>query len=189
MINFNKKKNKTKNGFTLVETLVALFIFSISVLTVMLALSRGITGTIYAKNKIIAEYLTQEGIEYFRNMRDTYVLNPTAPQNGWAGFYTKVTDYCLGDGCYFNNDEIYLDGTMYMELTACTGPCPNLKYHSSSGKYDYSTLLGENTTFSRKMIVEELDTDNIKITSEVTWKSGSKTNTSSLSENLSNWIE
>ena len=189
MINFNKKKNKTKNGFTLVETLVALFIFSISVLTVMLALSRGITGTIYAKNKIIAEYLTQEGIEYFRNMRDTYVLNPTAPQNGWAGFYTKVIGSCTGNGCYFNNDDINISkNIMDMGLSTCTsGLCPNLRYDSNSGKYNYS--VGESTTFSRKMIVEELGPDNIKITSEVTWKSGSKTNTSSLSENLSNWIE
>ena len=51
MINFNVKKNKENNGFThqnflkkisggftLVETLVALFIFSVSILSVMLAL-------------------------------------------------------------------------------------------------------------------------------------------------------
>ena len=69
-----KKINKLNTGFTLVETLVAVSIFSISILGMMSVLGSSIANTNYAKRKIIATYLAQEGIEYIRNMRDTAVL-------------------------------------------------------------------------------------------------------------------
>jgi Tfp pilus assembly protein PilV len=58
----------------LIETLVAVSIFSLSILSLMAVLAQGISDTNYAKQRIIAAYLAQEGIEYVRNMRDTYVL-------------------------------------------------------------------------------------------------------------------
>lgn len=61
-------------GFTLVETLVAISIFTLSILSLMSVLASGISNTTYAKNKIIAGYLAQEGIECARNTRDNYVL-------------------------------------------------------------------------------------------------------------------
>ncbi|MFA6585793.1 MAG: type II secretion system protein [Candidatus Paceibacterota bacterium] len=72
MIKFLTNKNK---GFTLVETLVAISIFSISIVAVMSVLGSGISDTNYAKNKLIASYLAQEGIEYARNFRDNDTLN------------------------------------------------------------------------------------------------------------------
>jgi len=69
---FNLLKNN--KGFTLVETLVAISIFTVSILGMMSILASGIADTNYAKQKITAEYLAQEGIEYVRNMRDTEVL-------------------------------------------------------------------------------------------------------------------
>jgi prepilin-type N-terminal cleavage/methylation domain-containing protein len=81
MIRFLKQKNKAcsskpwrSRGFTLVETLIAISIFSVVIITMMSFLSQNISNTGYAKKKIIAGYLVQEGIEYVRNMRDNAVL-------------------------------------------------------------------------------------------------------------------
>src|SRR3990167_10563893 len=80
---------RSKRGFTLVETLVAISIFTVSILGLLSVLSGGISDTSYAKKKIIASYLAQEGIEYIRNMRDNYVLYPS---NGtWNNFKAKLS--------------------------------------------------------------------------------------------------
>src|SRR3989344_5252969 len=76
-----KQKNK---AFTLVETLVAISIFTVSLLGIMSVLASGISSTNYAKQKMIASYLAQEGIEYVRNIRDTNVLYSV--NGGWNGF-------------------------------------------------------------------------------------------------------
>jgi hypothetical protein len=190
MINFNKKKNNQKSGFTLVETLVALFVFSLSVLTVMLALSRGLSGTIYAKDKVVAEYLSQEGIEYFRNIRDNFQFYAPDKTTGWKEFVDKLVKAgCAdNDGCYFwNNEENDFLLTKEIQIDPCPSECLPFNYDAPSGKYNYDS--GSGTTYSRKMSVIVLNANNVKITSAVTYHTGSSASTVSLSENLTNWIE
>ena len=69
MKNFN-----FKNGFTIVEMLVAISILLIGVLGPLGVASRGISDGIYAKNQIAATYLAQEAMEVFINTRDTNLL-------------------------------------------------------------------------------------------------------------------
>jgi len=71
MHRFFKNNNK---GFTLVETLVAVSIFTVSILGLISVLASGISDIGYAKKKIAATYLAQEGIEYTRNFRDNSVI-------------------------------------------------------------------------------------------------------------------
>jgi len=65
---------RTRGGFTLVETLVAISIFTVSILGLVAVISDGVVSTRYAKQKIAASYLAQEGIEYVRNIRDREIL-------------------------------------------------------------------------------------------------------------------
>ena len=88
MQRFFKKNNK---GFTLVETLVSISIFSISILGLLSVLASGISNTSYAKQKMVATYLAQEGIEYVRNVRDTSVLyDSSGAQHGWDTFKSTL---------------------------------------------------------------------------------------------------
>src|ERR1035437_8061789 len=86
MVKFFKQKNK---GFTLVETLIAISIFSMTIVTMMSILGSGISDTNYAKRKMIAGYLAQEGIECARNARDNYF---TDPSKSWSQFVAAVND-------------------------------------------------------------------------------------------------
>lgn len=81
---FFKKVNKFSRGFTLVETLIAISMFSLSIVAMMSILGTGISNANYAKSKMTASYLAQEGIEYARNKRDYYVLYPV--NGNWANF-------------------------------------------------------------------------------------------------------
>lgn len=189
-------KEKENKGFTLIETLVAVSIFSIAVVTMLVVLSRGLTSTIYAKQKAGAVYLAQEGIEYMRNMRDTYVLYSSSPQVGWTAFLnTKVLPVCnsalFSGGCYFNADSVFsLGSTMpitQIPLTTCVSSCPNLLYDSANGKYGYTS--GVASGYVRKISVTQITTDEVKVSSTVYWTQGSGTYSTTLSEDLFNWAE
>src|SRR3989344_5745995 len=90
---FLKQKNKGRQilslskGFTLVETLVAISIFTTSILALLVILSGSISNTNYAKQKMVATYLAQEGIEYARNLRNNAFLFST----GWGNFNVSGT--------------------------------------------------------------------------------------------------
>lgn len=65
---------------------MAVSIFSISILGLLVVLTQSISDTGYAKKKIAAGYLAQEGIECARNTRDNYVLYSNATGLVWADF-------------------------------------------------------------------------------------------------------
>jgi Tfp pilus assembly protein PilV len=73
-------------GFTLIETLVAISIFSASIIGLMSVLASGVSDTNYAKQKMIASYLAQEGIECVRNTRDNYFLYTSTTGKTWEDF-------------------------------------------------------------------------------------------------------
>lgn len=201
---FKQKKNGHQvlglsKGFTLVETLVSISIFTMSILGLLSVLSSGVTSTSYAKNKIIAGYLAQEGIEYVRNMRDTFVIyDATSAQNGWSGasgFITKLTNASCyaSNGCYFGDlsSVDYSNPSQPMKnlsMTACGGSCPALTYSNTSGKYSYD-VSGTATNFIRKIQVNTISANEIKILSTVSWTQGLSTYSITFSENLYNWIE
>jgi prepilin-type N-terminal cleavage/methylation domain-containing protein len=181
--------SKLTTGFTLIETLVALSIFLISIVGIMTVLSSGLTDINSAKKKMTATFLAQEGIEYVRNIRDTYVLYSGLTSTGWADFNNKLLPCMTGIGC--SVDDQYLDfynPNMPIEnlvLMPCAVNCP-LYYDEINGKYN-SSEFGVPTTFSRTIKAEQVSQDEVKISATVSWGTGTQKVT--LSENLFNWVE
>jgi type II secretory pathway pseudopilin PulG len=183
---FLKKVNKINKAFTLVETLVAVSIFSISLLGLMSILASSISNTTYAKEKNTANYLAQEGIEYLRNMRDTYVLyNPVSAQNGWDSFRTGMTPCGNGVGteCGFNVN-ILPHSVFY-----CSGDGIQCKLYVNNGNYNDSSLSGIYSGFTRKVWISTISLNEVRIFSKVEWKQGSGTYSTTFSEDLFNWVE
>jgi|SRR3989344_741719 len=204
LLKFKSKSNRAptsdrsnRDGFTLVETLLALAIFTISVVALMAVLSEGVADTSYAKKKLIAVYLAQEGVEYIRNMRDTFVLyDAGGAQAGWTVFNNNLTDAsaCQGvNGCYFGdlNAADFSDTTQPMigiVVTACGTNCPTMLYDATTGKYNYTT--GASSGYIRKIWITPANpTNETKVVSKVSWTQGSGTYNITFSENLFNWVE
>lgn len=60
-----------KKGFTLIETIVALFVLSIALTGAFSVLIFNLQTSRYIKNAFIASGLAQEGLEVIRNIRDS----------------------------------------------------------------------------------------------------------------------
>lgn len=176
-----RKKNR---AFTLVETLVAISIFTMSILSLMSILASGIFDTNYAKNKIIAAYLAQEGIEYIRNMRDTYVLYTLATTNDWGKFKAKFSlNSCnFGSECGIDNSVTPVGIKKCVQLNDCRLFFNNGSYNSSAGT---------DSGFTRKIWMDTAGLGNgeVKISSVVSWTQGSGDYKITFSENLFNWTE
>ncbi|OGI66253.1 hypothetical protein A3A95_02050 [Candidatus Nomurabacteria bacterium RIFCSPLOWO2_01_FULL_39_18] len=196
------KHSFCRRGFTLLETLVAISIFVTSVLALLSILSQGISGANYAKRKIIASYLAAEGVEYIKNLRDTYVLYSASGAVGWNAFNTKVaggtfpsSSVCAtANGCYaddrnvsFSDSSLPMTDLLLLNCTSTTCSNAPLLYNSSNGKYSY--VGGVNSGYSRKINVIQISPNETKVLSTVYWTQGSGTYNIVFSDNLFSWVE
>lgn len=190
MMKFILQTKKMQSGFTLVETLVAISIFTLSVLALMVALGGGLKSTSFAKSKVTANYLAQEGIELMRNMRDTFVLYDGG-QNGWSDFLAHVSD-CQNKGCVFHTEELVYGDTnrpiTQITLDPCLSAlCPPLYYHADSGTYDYNAGTADAviSSFRRNIRISIINEHEARINSFVFW--GDQNTSVSFTENLFDW--
>ncbi|MFA6076918.1 MAG: prepilin-type N-terminal cleavage/methylation domain-containing protein [Candidatus Paceibacterota bacterium] len=176
---------KFTTGFTLVEVLVAISIFTVSLIGIMSVLASGIANTNYAKQKMIATYLAQEGIEYIRNMRDTAVLYGNG--NPWEGSFKAQLSSCNDPD--EDNNPCGLDEPPF-GVTVCTNPS-DCRLYLDNGNYS-TTVSVVDSGFIRKIWMVPIgagNTDEVKIFSRVEWTQGSGGYNVTFSENLFNWIE
>jgi prepilin-type N-terminal cleavage/methylation domain-containing protein len=188
MINQEKKINK-KSGFTLIETLVAVFIMTVSITSLMTVVTSSLFAARYTRDKVTATYLAQEAIDYIRNDRDTTVFlqQNLNNQEAWDLFtqkYSKCTDDPQ-NGCYLdvsNEDEITVLPTCNLAEDNCNF------YFNKDGTnsfYNYNNE-GVKTSFKRKIVV---NTTNEQMEAQViiSWLNGGTTRTVSLKTSLMNW--
>lgn len=187
MKNFLKiKKTKRQRGFTLIEVLVALLIFSLSILAIMATLSKGISNINEIKKRNVAIYLAQEQLEYLRNVRDNYMLYQNS--GGWSSFITELSNKSCSNpkSCYFNNDITYppINKTYISSCSLPGSKCDPLKLDSSTGNYGYDPTVLD-SIFIRYFYYDSVSSDEIKIYSVVEWGGYEVV----FSENLYNWFD
>jgi hypothetical protein len=65
------QKTKNKDGFSLIEALVAISILMIGILSAFILVIRTLANTPHVQSRLIAANLSQEGMELVRQIRDT----------------------------------------------------------------------------------------------------------------------
>lgn len=203
---FSIKNNNT--GFTLVETLVAVAIFSVSVAAVISVTASSVASTTSAKNRIVGNYLAQETIEYIRHFRNKYSAGVSV-QYSWNDFLDNIAQcdgsLCVipdpslldpevaGGGFEVCSDQIRCDDfPIYLEQSiqnfgegTALVPDNGYYYQSPSGSSN------DETSFRRYFTIElePLQQNEMKVIATVFWveRNGVEKNIT-LSETLTNWL-
>jgi prepilin-type N-terminal cleavage/methylation domain-containing protein len=171
-------KNKIRRkGFTLVETLVAISVLSLSILGTYTAVQSGLQKSIYVKDQIVAFYLVQEAMEYIHNVRDNNGLASINSQMGggpainWLTGLATVGAPCeIGKVCSIDSNA----GTVsYCGTTV--GSCAPLNQNSTTYLYGNTTGAGWSATkFKREVRFEDITGNTGKellVTVTVSWGS------------------
>lgn len=180
-------------GFTLVETMFAVFILTFTIVGLMTVVANSLFAARYARDEITASYLLQEVVDYVRNDRDTTVfLGAVAGPTTWANFLTKYNN-CSNDGCYF--DVLNPNGSVEIKRCLSSG-CPFLYYDAKADTTPFYVNDDGNgmsdmlkTNFQRKILVTQSseNSDEIDVAVTVYWKNGGLTKSRSLTTSLLKW--
>ena len=130
---------KQNRGFSLMETLVAITLLVFGIVGPLTIAQMGLKPFSHIRDRITAEFLAAEGLETVKNIRGSALIQD--PNSGLPSFVPCQA----ATGCY-------VDATAASPvLIICPGACPNIKYDSSTGNYNYS--VGVNTVFIRKIFI------------------------------------
>ena len=182
----NNMKHVSPQGFTLIETLMAILVLTVSIVGPLTIASRGLNAALIAKDQTIAFYLAQDAVEYIRYQRDTNVLSDV----GHAGPSTHWLD---GFGnCLSTVGSCTID-SIADKVVACSGACPAINYDTSTNTYTYDS--GSRSIFTRTITIttpvgsgSTLNANEAQVLVTVKWYDVStQQHTVSVTEDLFNW--
>ncbi|MBI2055632.1 MAG: hypothetical protein HYT42_01940 [Candidatus Sungbacteria bacterium] len=165
-------------GFTLVETIIALFLIVSALAGPFTLATRGIFSAKFSKNKLVALNLAQEGLEIIRQMRDTNILNG-ADWRGLGSCTAPCTVLANGD---YNVDAIHDQPGVVLSQNIS----PLL---FQDGFYDRQSGETRQPSFTRTVRVCSggCADGEMQITSEVTWQEGGMQRRVTIEEKLYDW--
>ena len=166
-------KYQTQKGFTLVETLVAIFVLTLSITGPLFIAQQSFTSATTARDRTTASFLAQEGIEYIRSVRDHNFLSNEA---NW------LQDL---NACFVGNCVIDASVPVYPSVTACSGTCSPLK-QTSNGFFGYQS--GEDSKFTRTISMTQIQGHEVLLEVEVSWEYKGTTRRIIIEERLFNWL-
>lgn len=178
------------HAFSLVEVLVAvsiLLFFIAGPMGIAVQSSRGIE---YSSEQATAFFLAQEGLELAQNARDHLVIEKRLGviADPWSAFTSTGGTYGV---CYTNTQGCLLKftgPTTVPQVTAgsCSGESCRMYIVMDSGgdpsdaprmRYVYggdSDADDDETIYTRRIRMESVGTESVKVTSEVTWRSSNR---------------
>lgn len=172
----SKSHTSSQSGFTLVETLIAIFILALTIGALLTLTAGGFFSIRYAKNDIVASNLLQESLEYIRNSRDTAAENSVV----WSIWLQNYEQCVNPNGCTVNP---YAASAVDV-VSECTGTCPYMTYYNTAGLYGYNTVsnlfntTGDTytTSFVRTITFKDITTSTgdpqTLVTARMDWKNG-----------------
>ena len=167
-------------GFTLIETMVAISILTLSIAGPLFIAHRAIVAAGIARDHLTASYLAQEGIEYVRAMRDDAFL--AAHQAGGEGLSSAAWDFFLSGGSAASIAQCRattctLDPARPMgtgsglSLQSCSSAACSPLYLANGIYTQQSGIVGAvETPFTRTIQAVDISATDERIVSTVSWR-------------------
>lgn len=204
---FLKKKLRNR-GFTLIEVLLAVTVFSIGIIGSYNIIAYNISNFSKSINRVIASNLAQEGFELVRNIRDSNWLSGADWDNnlvGGVGNFRQIKFFCGGvenqninpapagsDDCSddVNQCEDAINNCSDNNCrvqTYTVGAPPSFKCYSDNfgAKGGYNSPEAKN--FYRLIILDKIANNSIKATVVIKWSDRSVFKYLTAQEILYNW--
>lgn len=161
---FGFKFRQNTAGFTLIETIVAVGIIVVGLVSALTLITNSLFYVSNIGDRLIAANLTAEGLEVARNIRD----------NNWL--QNRVWNNGLSDGDY---------QASYNSIALSPYSGNPLLFDSLTGLYNYSS--GASTLYVRKIFISNLSSYEVRVISTVTWQRRGITFSNSAESHLFNW--
>lgn len=172
------KINKESPGFTLLEMLFAVIIFSFALVSLMTIAGKGVIATASARDQLVAEFLAEESLEVARNIRDSNYVNGVEP---WTSGLSQCID---GSPC----DVDYVDGAK-PQLVVCSDDCSGRLLYNNQGQYrPNATGGGTATAFYRQLKITTITPDReLLLEATVHWKQKTINRVMTVKTHIANW--
>lgn len=175
-----------KNGYLMVELMIAITIATIGVLSIAGFISRTLSVNRVISDQFTANYLAMEGVEIVKNIIDANVIECLDIGTPWnkQGF-SGVTQ------CYeVDYQTLRIKGAPPKATnTNClpVGSLNPLLFDSANGTYNYDS--GAPTRFFRTVQINPVSKDEIQVNSIVKWTTrGGGSHSVNLEDHFFNWL-
>lgn len=176
-------QKKYEKGFTMVETLVAIFILLISITGPMAIAQSGLRSAFFSKDQTTAFYLAQDAIEYIKNKRDNNFVNQFRNP--------ASSDWLSGIISESGPVSITID-SIQDEIESCPhGVGCSLSNPLKINQYGEYGFGGDSTKFSRLITINKINDDEISVVVKIEWDTGVLAGIRSIEvkENMFKWYD
>lgn len=197
----NQKNSLDKKGFTLIETMIAIFILLVSITGPLTFAQSGLRASFFARDQITAFYLAQDAIETLKNLRDDSGLTPGETwlddfDFGGSGGCQPTSNPAETAVCNFDvNPEasILKDNSC---TPSCTGSgcasatCNKLRYNQGTKRFTLFNSVDPLSKYTRTIFVTQtVPGQEVQIIVKVSWDSNFfGTKEVIAQENIYNWV-
>ncbi|MBU4360304.1 prepilin-type N-terminal cleavage/methylation domain-containing protein [Patescibacteria group bacterium] len=163
------KNKKHQQGVTLIETIVALGILTVGIISALSLMISSISFSQSSEQSIVVVNLAREGIEMTRSIKDL---------DGFSSL---------------SNDEYIVDantsGDLELDSSAVSSPisaCDKCSLYLYDGRYTHNDN-GQLTIFKRLITISSPQSYEKKIISEVYWMERGRVHTFTLESHITDW--
>lgn len=167
-----KKINNKNKGFTLLETLVAIFILTLSITGPVYISSVAFHNTIDSRDNISAQYIAEEVIEVIRNKRDKKALELDQPVDVWLSDILGSSIDCVNEPGLSDDKCIMVKNspTGEYKFISCNGNCPRIPFDPNDS--NSSVVYGEEnglvfSKFTREFYIQKETPDPLDVSKTV----------------------
>ncbi|HQV64849.1 MAG TPA: prepilin-type N-terminal cleavage/methylation domain-containing protein [Candidatus Paceibacterota bacterium] len=172
-----KKININNHGFTLLEMLFAVIIFSFALVSLMTIAGKGVIATASARDQLVAQFLAEESLEVVRNIRDSNYINGS---NSWIDGLTECVDSATCDIEYVANAKPIM-------VVCPANDCSGRLLFNNNGQFRPEPV-GTATTFWREIKITSITPDSeLVLESTVHWRQKTINRSMTVTTRIADW--